>query len=133
MPVGEAELQDTWNQVLDRFPFPDYIQIPRGHLEVARTVARLLPPGSRVLDFGAGPADKTVRTTGTRSPTLVRKCWTTPRNMGIDYIPMNGKDIPPTTGEFDMVMSHDVLEYLHDPPHYLFTELMKRVRTGGYL
>ena len=32
-----------------------------------------------------------------------------------------------------MVMSHDVLEHLHDPPRYPFTELMKRVRTGGYL
>ena len=48
MPVGEAELHDAWNRVLDRFPFPDYIQIPRGHVEVTRTVARLLPPGSRV-------------------------------------------------------------------------------------
>jgi SAM-dependent methyltransferase len=46
---------------------------------------------------------------------------------------MNGKDVPSTTGELDMVMSHDVLEHLHDPPRYLFAELMKRVRTGGYV
>ena len=51
------------------------------------------------------------------------------KDMGIDYIPMNGKDISSTSGEFDMVMSHDVLEPLHDPPGYMFTELMKRVRT----
>jgi 2-polyprenyl-3-methyl-5-hydroxy-6-metoxy-1,4-benzoquinol methylase len=55
------------------------------------------------------------------------------KDMGIDYIPMNGKDVPSTTGELDMVMSHDVLEHLHDPPRYLFAELMKRVRTGGYV
>ena len=94
MPVGEAELQDAWKQVLDRFPFPEYIKIPRGHLEVAATVARLLPPGARVLDFGAGPADKTgvvaalgykctamddCKTTGTRNPNLARRSWTTPK------------------------------------------------------
>jgi SAM-dependent methyltransferase len=148
MPVGEAELQDAWTQVLDRFPFPEYIKIPRGHLEVARTVARLLPPGSRVLDFGAGPADKTgvvaalgfkctamddLQDNWHRKPESRQKILDYAKDIGIEYIPMNGEDIPPTTGEFDMVMSHDVLEHLHDPPRYLFAELMKRVRTGGYL
>ena len=57
MPVGDAELQEAWSQVLDRFPFPDYIKADRNHIEVGRQVARFLPPGSRVLDLGAGPAD----------------------------------------------------------------------------
>lgn len=134
MPVGEAELQDAWTQVLDRFPFPEYIKIPRGHLEVARTVASLLPPGSRVLDFGAGPADKTgvvaalgfkctamddLQDNWHRKPESRQKILDYAKDIGIDYIPMNGEDIPPTTGEFDMVMSHDVLEHLHDPPQQL--------------
>jgi SAM-dependent methyltransferase len=148
MPVGEAELQDAWNQVLQRFPFPEYIQIPRGHLEVARTVSRFLPPGSRVLDFGAGPADKTgvVAALGYKctamddlqdnwhKKTATReKILSYAEDMGMDYVPMHGEEIPQTTGEFDMVMSHDVVEHLHDPPRYIFTELMQRVRTGGYL
>jgi 2-polyprenyl-3-methyl-5-hydroxy-6-metoxy-1,4-benzoquinol methylase len=149
MPVGEAELQDAWNQVVDRFPFPEYIKMPRNQLDVPRTVLRFLPPGSRVLDFGAGPADKTglvaavgfkvtamddLQDNWHKKPESRQKILDYAKDMGIDYITMNGEDIPPTTGgKFDMVMSHDVVEHLHDPPRYVFTELMQRVRTGGYL
>jgi 2-polyprenyl-3-methyl-5-hydroxy-6-metoxy-1,4-benzoquinol methylase len=148
MPVGDAELQEAWSQVLDRFPFPDYIKADRNHIEVGRQVARFLPPGSRVLDLGAGPADKTgvVAALGYKCTAMddLADSWHNKGGtrakilgyaeaMGIDYVPFNGEDIPPTTGEFDMVMSHDVLEHLHDPPRYLLNELMGRVRTGGYL
>ena len=147
--MGEAELQEAWNQVLDRFPFPEYIKMWRNQLDVPRTVLRYLNPGARVLDFGAGPGDKTglvaavgfkvtamddLQDSWHKKPESRQKILDYARDMGIDYITMNGEDIPPTSGgQFDMVMSHDVVEHLHDPPRYLFTELMKRVRTGGYL
>src|SRR5690242_17743867 len=60
MGVSETDLRQAWDRVAARFPFPGYLDPLRaGTEDVARTVAEYLPPGSRVLDFGAGPADKT--------------------------------------------------------------------------
>ncbi|MDT5009583.1 MAG: hypothetical protein QOH57_1200 [Mycobacterium sp.] len=148
MSIGEAELQEAWNLVLERFPFPEYIKTPRNHVDVPRTIARYLPPGSRVLDFGAGPADKTgvaaaagfkctamddLQDSWHKKPQTRQAILDYAANMGIDYITLNGQEtLPPTTGEFDMVMTHDVVEHLHDPPRYIFNDLMARVRTGGY-
>src|SRR5882757_5897211 len=60
MQVSEVALRGAWDRVAARFPFPGYLDPLRpGTEDVARTVSRYLPVGSRVLDFGAGPADKT--------------------------------------------------------------------------
>src|ERR1700756_336203 len=60
MRVGEVEIQRAWDDVCARFPFQGYLDpLRRSNLDVARTVARFLAPGSCILDFGAGPADKT--------------------------------------------------------------------------
>src|ERR1700730_7018142 len=60
MQVSEIELQQAWDRLVTRFPFPGYLDPLRsGTEDVARTVSRYLPAGSSVLDFGAGPADKT--------------------------------------------------------------------------
>src|ERR1700719_1642597 len=57
--VTEADLQRTWNGLVAQFPFPGYLDSLRcSDLDTARTVSRYLPEGSRILDFGAGPADK---------------------------------------------------------------------------
>jgi SAM-dependent methyltransferase len=54
------------------------------------------------------------------------------KDMNIDYITLDGGDIP-ATDEFDMVMLHNVLEELYDSPRDLLIDLLKRVREGGYL
>src|SRR5262245_17222081 len=60
MEASEAELTSAAAKVLERVPVPGYFDpFLKGHRSVARTVTRYLPPGSRILDFGAGPADKT--------------------------------------------------------------------------
>jgi 2-polyprenyl-3-methyl-5-hydroxy-6-metoxy-1,4-benzoquinol methylase len=149
MPIGDAELQDAWKKVLERFPFPEYIKTPRNQVDVARQVSRFLPPGSRVLDFGAGPADKTgvvavvgydvtamddLQDSWHKKPSSRQAILDYAKDIGINYLPISNGELPPTPdGEFDMVMSHDVVEHLHDPPRYLLNELLQRVRTGGYL
>lgn len=148
MQVSEATLQNAWNQVVAHFPFPGYLdKLPHGHVGVARTVSRYLPPGSRLLDFGAGPADKTavLATLGYKCTAIddLQDEWHKrgqarqmildfAEEMGIEFITIDGKEIPPT-GEFDMVMLHDVLEHLHDSPRELLVNLVERLRTGGYL
>ena len=60
MQVTKAELERASARVVERFPFPGYFDpVLNGHLTIAQTVSRYLPLGSRLLDFGAGPADKT--------------------------------------------------------------------------
>jgi len=147
MQAGEVALHNAWSEVTRRFPFPGYLDMPNGHLEVARTVSRHLPAGSRILDFGAGPADKTAVLAALGYDCTAiddlndewhnrgdarTKILNFAKEMGIDFIQLNGSVLPPTK-EFDMVMLHDVLEHLHDSPRELLADLLGRVRTGGFL
>jgi SAM-dependent methyltransferase len=148
MPISEVALQRAWNDVVARFPFPGYLApLRRGNLDIARTVSRYLPTGSRVLDFGAGPADKTALLA-----CLGYKCiamddledeWHRLGNarerildfaagMGIEFIRLDGNGLPPID-EVDMVMLHSVLQLLHDSPRDLLVDLVERVSSGGYL
>jgi len=148
MQVTKAELERASARAVERFPFPGYFDPGlNGHLTIAQTVSRYLPLGSRLLDFGAGPADKTAVLAA-----LGYKCTAVDdlgdewhkrgearqmildfaKDMNIDYITLDGGDIP-ATDEFDMVMLHDVLEELHDSPRDLLIDLLERVRDRGYL
>ena len=60
MQLAAKELERASSRVVECFPFPGYFDpVLNGHLTIAQTVSRYLPVGSRLLDFGAGPADKT--------------------------------------------------------------------------
>jgi 2-polyprenyl-3-methyl-5-hydroxy-6-metoxy-1,4-benzoquinol methylase len=147
MAASDAELEAAWRQVQEKFPFPDYIKVDKNQIDVGRQVSRFLARGSRVVDIGAGPADKTgvVAALGYACTAMddLGDLWHNAsgarerilkyaESMGIEYILLKG-EIPPTDVEFDMVMSHDMVEHLPDSPRYLLSEMMSRVRTGGYL
>jgi hypothetical protein len=121
MQVSEAALQRAWAQLVAHFPFPGYLDpLRRSHLDVACTVSHYLPEGSRLLDYGAGPADKTALLA-----ILGYKCtamddledeWHTrgearqmildfAADMGIDFVVLDGEGMP-VTADFDMVMLH---------------------------
>ncbi|MEV5309652.1 methyltransferase domain-containing protein [Streptomyces sp. NPDC052610] len=144
----DAEMEQAVARVTDAFPFPGYFDPElSGHITIAQTVRRFLEPGSRILDFGAGPADKTavLAALGYRCTAAddLQDEWHQrggarqrildfAEKMGIEYVPLDGGDIP-GTATFDMVMLHDVLEHLHDSPRDLLISLLERVRDGGYL
>jgi SAM-dependent methyltransferase len=146
--VSEAAIARAWKEVEARFPFRGYLTpLHRGNIDVARTVSRYLPTGSRILDFGAGPADKTALLAS-----LGYKCiamddladeWHKrdraremilrfAADMGIEFIQLDGRNLPPTP-EVDMVMLHSVLQHLHDSPRDLLVDLVERIRPEGYL
>ncbi len=145
---ADAEMENAVAQVTDAFPFPGYFDPAlSGHITVAQTVQRTLKPGSRILDFGAGPADKTamLAALGYRCTAVddLQDEWHKrggarrlildfAEKMGIEYIPL-GVGALPSTETFDMVMLHDVLEHLHDSPRDLLIGLLERVRDEGYL
>ena len=148
MHVSESALQRALDQVAVRFPFPGYLDpLRRGTEDIVRTVSLYLPAGSRVLDFGGGPADKSAVLA-----ILGYKCTAMDQlndewhrrgqarqmivdfatDMGVEYIRLDGNGVPPTA-EFDMVMLHSVVQVLHDSPRHLLVDLAQRIRTGGYL
>lgn len=118
---------------------------PRSHREVAATVSELLPRGGRVLDFAAGPADKTavlsrlgyectafddLNDEWHRLDDNASKILQFAAEEGIEYH-LAPNSIP--DGPFDLVMAHDILEHLHNSPRPLLTELVRRLSDRGYL
>ncbi|MEB3980338.1 methyltransferase domain-containing protein [Mycobacterium sp. 663a-19] len=146
--VDQMALKGAVDKVLERFPFPDYFDpFLSGHLDMAQTVMRHLEAGSRVLDFGAGPADKTaiLAMLGYKCTAVddlgdewhqrgdaKQKILEFAKDMGVEYITLDNHELP-SDREFDMVMLHDVLEHLHDSPRDLLNDLLSRVRERGYL
>ncbi|MEO5590700.1 MAG: class I SAM-dependent methyltransferase [Gemmatimonadaceae bacterium] len=142
---------DAVDAVSLRFPIEGYmtaIKSGGAYWTIASTALRYLAPGSRVLDFGCGPCDKTaiLQELGYvcsgcddldedwhRSPGQRESILEFARNSGIDFRRNNGDGLPFEPGTFDMVMMHDVLEHIHDSPRELMNDLVELVRPGGYL
>jgi 2-polyprenyl-3-methyl-5-hydroxy-6-metoxy-1,4-benzoquinol methylase len=134
-------------EVSRRFPFPGYIEAsPRGAHQIAEAVQRVLPAGASILDWGAGPCDKTavLQALGYRCTAFddLSDPWHTAdgnrakilefaAQEGIAYRLASGGES--LGGPFDMVMLHDVMEHLHDSPRPLLVDLLQRTHDGGYL
>lgn len=147
MTVPETQLRQACAEAVAQFPFPGYFDpLLGGHLSIARTVCRYLPPGSRLLDFGAGAADKTapLAALGYRCTAIDdlgdewhqqgdarKRILEFADRMDISYLNSAG-DLA-DDAVFDMVMLHDVLEELHESPRHLLIDLLGHVRSGGYL
>ncbi|GEM_PF-527050 len=132
-----------------RFPFRGYMRPERGaYHNIARTILRHLSPGDRILDAGAGPADITavLQCLGFRCSAFDdlsdrwhglegnrEKLLEFARETGIDYRVAPADAIPFPGESFDLVMSNDVLEHLHDSPKDLLNDLLGLVRPGGFL
>lgn len=148
MYVGQDDLERAAARVVERFPFHGYFDpILNGQLTVAEIVSRYLPVGSTILDFGAGPIDKTaiLASVGYKCVAMddLDDVWHKrskareaildfAKDMNVDFIVTNG-EIPVSGQQFDMIMLHHVLEHLHDSPRYLLITLIERLRDGGYL
>lgn len=132
-----------------RFPFPGYMdQAGMRYLDLARTVCRYLRPGERILDFGAGPCDKTavLQTLGFQCSACddLQDSWhKAPGNrdqilafaahMGIDFRMAGHDGVSFQRGCFRMLLLLDVLEHLHNSPRGLLNQLLEYVAPGGYL
>jgi SAM-dependent methyltransferase len=130
------------------FPFHGYTDLQGdAYLNIARTVQRHLPVGSKILDFGCGPCDKTAvlqflgyQCSGYdellddwhRLDDNKEKILSFAAMHGIDLRIATGGALPYEKEFFDMVMMHDVLEHLHDSPRELVNDLLEVVKPQGY-
>lgn len=140
--------EEAIQQVRKNFPFEGYMNPAEGaYLNIARTVLRWLKAPASILDFGAGPCDKTAilsvlgfecsacddlkdhwhMITGNRE-----KIQSFAHNFNIRYCVIDDEtNLPFEKGEFDMLMMHDILEHLHDSPRDLVNDLLKFVKARG--
>jgi SAM-dependent methyltransferase len=143
------EIEDAIELVQSKFPFKGYTNSQVwAYDNIARTVLRHLSPGAHLFDFGSGPCDKTAvlqllgfvcsayddlqdewhNVAGNR-----QKILEFTREIGIDFRLATDRSIPYESATFDMVMLHDVLEHLHDPPRDLLNDLVELIKPGGLL
>jgi 2-polyprenyl-3-methyl-5-hydroxy-6-metoxy-1,4-benzoquinol methylase len=149
MTAEDQQIREAWLEVARAFPFAGYMDHTRYSAEnVARTVLRHLAPGSSILDFGAGPCDKTavLSRLGFRCAAVddfgddwhrqdgnLERIRTFARDCGIDLQVAEGTRLDVFDARFDMVMAHDVLEHLHESPRNLLIDLAGLLKPRGLL
>jgi len=139
-------------KVQAEFPIANYVLESRvvGQLRWAgEKVSAILPTGSSVLDFGAGPGDLSAvlahlgydshacddlrdewHMVRDNREKILRFC----RSSSVKFSVLDrGEPWPWRPGQFDMVMIHHVLEHVHDSPRGLLLALVDLIKPGGYL
>jgi 2-polyprenyl-3-methyl-5-hydroxy-6-metoxy-1,4-benzoquinol methylase len=134
--------------VAERFPLKDYVNIRAGsHLNIATAVARHAQQGAKILDFGAGPCDKTavLQAMGFECHAYddlqdawhgqaQRKILDFAASLGIQFtLAREGQPLPFPRGYFDMVVMTDVIEHIHDSPRELLNDLLELAKPSGLL
>lgn len=144
-------LEEGWLELNEDFPFKNYINPARksGYFDMVKKVVKWAGTDVDVLDFGAGPCDKTalfakVGMSVTAFDTL-NDSWVKKDNnrkkildfavdCGVDYLLPSEQDASPWDSKtYDVIMSHDVLEHFHSSPRILLNKLLERLKPGGLL
>lgn len=144
-------LEEAWVKVNSEFPFKGYIRNARkpGYFEMVRGVVKWSSRDAKVLDFGAGPCDKTAlfsligmevtafdnlqdawhKLDGNREKILYFA-----KNVGIDYyLPDENGEFTFPEKQYGVLMLHNVIEHFHTSPRLLLNKLLHFVRPGGIL
>ena len=143
------ELEKIIQSVKEQFPFQGYMDgLYPVYISMAKTVMHYLEPGSKILDFGSGPCDKTgvLQSLGYECSAyddlqdhwhLIEgnreKICSFARKLNINFRLADNDILPFQMNYFDMLMMHDVLEHLHDSPRNLLNNLLALVKPEGLL
>lgn len=147
---GTEEMRhQSIEEVMREFPFPGYMESKwHAYNSIATNCLSLLPPGARILDFGAGPCDKAavLSRIGYNCSAVddLEDDWHqigSNRDKLCEFarshrVELSVSDrVPPEFAQssFDMVMLHDIIEHFADSPRSLLLELIGLLRPGGYL
>jgi len=143
-------IEDCKNKVKKEFPFAGYVDNALSGVvdNIACTIKKYLNPPAKILDFGSGPCDKTavIQCLGYecsafddllddwhRKDNNLEKIIHFTKKFGIDFKLAENGYLPFPKEYFDMVMSHDVLEHLHDSPRDLLNDLCELLKPNGLL
>ena len=148
-PEANDTIRNAIASVEESFPFDGYMDVNKdSYPTLAAAVLKHLPDGSRILDFGSGPCDKTaiLQALGYKCSACddLLDAWyeadanrekvkTFATQAGIDFRVVSGGPLPFANETFDMVMLLDVLEHLHDSPRDLLNDLLTLTKPEGLL
>jgi SAM-dependent methyltransferase len=147
--LSPPSISDAITRMRAAYPFPDHLRPHDGQYRVvAETVTHYLPPGSRVLDFGAGGCDKTAvlavlgfecsayddlgdpwHLENDNRDRIARFA----HDSGVSLTVAQGEPWPYPERAFDMVIALNVLEHLHESPRELLKQLIASLKDNGYL
>lgn len=144
-------LEKAWDFISTEFPFKNYIPPARksSYFEMPLSVSQYLEKGSLILDFGAGPCDKTAMLSLSGYEVIAfddfKDDW---HNLGdnkdkilnfakktnIKYVmsDSDGKFSFPEN-HFDGIILNNVVEHFHDSPGPLLNVLLKSLKIGGHI
>ncbi len=145
------DMECAWKILNEKFPFTGYIRPARksGYFEMVRKVVKWSGLNAKVLDFGAGPCDKTAMFSLAGMEVMAfdnlqdawhklngnkEKILAFAKSVGIDYYLPNGNDyFTFPDKQYDVMMMHNVIEHLHSSPRSLLNKLLTYIRPGGIL
>jgi SAM-dependent methyltransferase len=149
--VPIQDLENAWARIKEYFPFKDYIRESRksGYFQMVRKVVKWSNRDAKVLDFGAGPCDKTglfslIGMEVTAFDTLEDKWHKLNNNrekiiqfanrIGIDYyLADGGGGFTFPDKQYDIIMLHNVIEHLHSSPRSILNKLLPYLKPRGIL
>jgi len=137
-------------EVQEKFPFKGYVRPKSGSYgDIARTLLKWITPPAKLLDFGAGPCDKTavlsllgfdcsacddLRDNWHLIGDNQKRILEFARELGIRFSLIEGNmKLPFRQAEFDALLMHDVLEHLHESPKGWLLMLLDLVKPEGFL
>jgi 2-polyprenyl-3-methyl-5-hydroxy-6-metoxy-1,4-benzoquinol methylase len=146
-----ASIKDAIELVRSHFPFPGYVDaLADGSTSIAKLIMKYVAPSPavKILDFGCGPGDKTAVLAAlgyqcSGYDNLQDDWHKVPENraaifkfysaMNMDFHEsMQGEPFPWPANMFDVVMTNDVIEHIHDSPRTSFNGLVNMIKEGGY-
>jgi len=149
--LNNKEMDVHWEKINVEFPFKGYIQPSRktGYYDMVKKVVKWSGVDARVIDFGAGPCDKTALFSLVGMDVVAfdnledawhklndnrQKILDFSAQVGIDYrLPNESVEFPFLTEKFDVIMAHDVLEHFHSSPRVLLNTILKCLKPNGIL
>lgn len=146
---ADAKRRMSIDAVMPVFPFRGYMEPMRDAYEaISANCLRLLPPGAKILDFGAGPCEKAAilsrlgyRCTAVddfnddwhQIPGNREKMLDFAKAHDVELIISHGIPSSLPKSSFAMVMMHDIIEHFANSPRSLLIALMQLLQPEGYL
>jgi len=147
----KSELEEAWEWVTREFPFSGYIRPARkeSYFEMPKAISKWIAKGSPILDFGAGPCDKTslLSLIGYKITAFDdmgdewfnfgdnrRKILNYAEKTGIQYVlPNANNSFTFPHNHYDAIVLNNVIEHLHESPRHLLNCLLSYLKSNGYL
>lgn len=143
--------KQAFDWIQDNFPFENYIPQARmsSYFEMPDAIFKYCGTDAKILDFGAGPCDKTAmlslrgfdvtayddfgdnwyKKDGNKDKILEFA-----KNSGINYkMPDKDGNFNFEEKSFDVLILNNIIEHLHNSPRDFINELLKFLKPGGYL